>query len=167
MLIGVRFYNTYANAGNLHPVLMEYARLGGHVIVQYQTTANLLWKQMGPFPLKIGRGRVTDERAAVEFLDEKHPLLSNPNPITSQDFEDWVQERGLYFGESWDPRWKPLLRMRDSGNNEPDQDGALLTTRYGRGAVTYCGLALFRQCGEGVKGSYRLLQNLVSYAPKP
>jgi LmbE family N-acetylglucosaminyl deacetylase len=167
VLIGVRFYNTYAHAGNLHPLLMEYARLGGHVIVQYQTTANLLWKQMGPFPLKIGRGRVTEEHAAVEFLDEKHPLLSNPNPITSRDFEDWVQERGLYFGESWDPRWKPLLRMRDSGNTEPDQDGALLTARYGRGAVTYCGLALFRQCGEGVRGSYRLLQNLVSYAPRP
>ena len=83
------------------------------------------------------------------------------------DFEGWVQERGLYFGESWDPRWKPLLRMRDSGSAETDLDGALLTARYERGAVTYCGLALFRQCSEGVKGSYRLLQNLVSYVPRP
>lgn len=167
VLIGVRFFNTYAGAGKLHPMLMDYARQGGHVIVQYQTTSNLLWKQVGPFPLQIGRGRVTEENAAVTFMDEKHPLLCSPHKLSSTDFHDWVQERGLYFAETWDERWKPLLRMRDSGSAEKDQDGALLTTAYGRGAVTYCGLALFRQCAEGVKGSYRLLQNLVSYAPRP
>lgn len=167
VLIGVRFFNTCAVAGNLHPLLMDYARQGGHVIVQYQTTSNLLWKQVGPFPLKIGRGRVTEENAAVTFLDTNHPLLSFPHKLSSVDFSDWVQERGLYFAETWDSKWKPLLRMRDSGAEEKDQDGALLTTAYGRGAVTYCGLALFRQCSEGVKGSYRLLQNLVSYDPGP
>jgi LmbE family N-acetylglucosaminyl deacetylase len=165
VLIGVRFFNTYARAADLHPTLMEYVKQGGHVIVQYQTTANLLWKQVGPFPLQIGRGRVTEENAAVTFLDQNHPMLCFPNKLTAMDFDDWVQERGLYFGETWDDRWKPLLSMRDSGPGETDQKGALLTTSYGRGAVTYCGLALFRQCSEGIKGSYRLLQNLVAYEP--
>jgi hypothetical protein len=53
--------------------------------------------------------------------------------------------------------------MNDRG--EEEQKGSLLVGRYGKGTVVYCALSLFRQCPQGVPGAFRLLQNLVEYAP--
>ncbi len=105
-------------------------------------------------------GRVTDENAPVRLLDPTHPLLSWPNRITEADFTGWVQERGLYYADSWDDRYTPLLEMADPG--EDALRGSLLVARFGDGAYVYTGLALFRQLPEGVPGAYRLLANLVS-----
>ena len=159
----LRFYNTYKDVAALQPLLLSYVAGGGTLVVQYQTTSNLLLKQWGPYPLKIGRGRVTNEEAPVRFAQKLHPLLRKPNQLSDQDFEGWVQERGLYFAEAWDKRWIPLLGLSDPG--EKEELGSLLVTHYGKGAVVYCALALFRQCPAGVMGGYRLLQNMVEYEP--
>ena len=34
---------------------------------------------------------------------------SNPNKITSADFEGWVQERGIYFWGDFDSKYTPVL----------------------------------------------------------
>jgi hypothetical protein len=50
--------------------------------------------------------------------------------------------------------------MNDPG--EPEQTGALVYTRYGKGVYIYTGLAFFRQLPEGVPGAYRLFVNLLA-----
>ncbi|HSJ10771.1 MAG TPA: hypothetical protein VK928_12685, partial [Longimicrobiales bacterium] len=105
-------------------------------------------------------GRVTDENARVTLLDPAHPALSWPNRIGAADFDGWAHERGLYFLDTFDARYTPLLAMSDPG--EDPLNGSLVTARVGSGWYVYTGLALFRQLPEGVPGAYRLLANLVS-----
>ena len=163
VVLGVRFYNTCRHLSRIQPLLTEYVYQGGHLLVQYQTTSNLLLKQWTPIPLQLGRSRVTEEQAEVRFLVPEHSLLNRPNQLVASDFDGWVQERGLYFAQQWDSAWTPLLGMNDRG--EENQKGSLLVGPYGKGSVIYCALSLFRQCPQGVPGAYRLLQNLVEYAP--
>ena len=115
---------------------------------------------LAPFQLQISRSRVTDEHAPVAILAPDHPALNTPNRITPDDFEDWAQERGLYFPERWDERFTPLLATGDPG--ETPLRGGLLVARYGKGHFVYTSLAWFRQLPEGVPGAYRLFANLVS-----
>ncbi len=86
-----------------------------------------------------------------------------PNRITARDFEGWVQERGLYYANPFDPRYDAPLSANDPG--EPPRNGGLIYSRYGRGAFIYTGLAFFRQLPAGVPGAWRLFANLVSPTP--
>jgi hypothetical protein len=115
-----------------------------------------------PFPLTMGRphDRVTDEAAPVRMLDPAHPVFTWPNRITERDFEGWIQERGLYFARTWDPRYTPLLETGDPG--EAPLRGGLLVAPYGEGTYVYTGLAFFRQLPEGVPGAWRLFANLLA-----
>ena len=92
-------------------------------------------------------------------------VLAGPNPITAADFEGWIQERGLYFAETWDAHYRAPLAMSDPG--EPAHNGALLVAKYKRGAFIYSGLAFFRQLPAGVAGAYRLFANLIEYGRSP
>ena len=104
--------------------------------------------------------RVTDETSPVKFLKPDDPLLNRPNKISEADFQNWVQERGLYFWSKFDERYTALLAMNDPG--EKDLDGGLVYTKYGNGTYIYTGLAFFRELPEGVPGAYRLFVNLIS-----
>lgn len=162
IVVGVRAYNTRAAVRNAHARLMDYVAGGGTVIVQYVTNNRLapLDTPIGPYPLTIGRDRVTDERAPMTALDPKHPVLREPNAIGPADFDGWVQERGLYYAETWDPKYTPVFRA-----NDPDEkalDGGLLVAKYGKGRYVYTGLAFFRQLPAGVPGAYRLFANLLA-----
>ncbi len=157
IVLGVRAYNTRAAVRAAHARLMAYAERGGTVIAQYNTLDAT--GPLGPFPLALGRARITDETAAPTVLDPKHPLVLRPNRIGPADWDGWVQERGLYFGATWDARYKPLLRFADPG--EAPADGALLVAPHGKGRFIYTGLAFFRQLPAGVPGAYRLLANLI------
>jgi len=75
------------------------------------------------------------------------------------DFEGWVQERGLYFANPWDPRYETPLATHDPG--ETDKAGGLLFARVGKGVFVYTGYAFFRQLPAGVPGAYRLFANLL------
>ncbi len=81
------------------------------------------------------------------------------------DFNGWVQERGLYFMEQWDPQFTPLLASNDPG--EPPQKGGLLLAQYGKGYYIYTGYAFFRQLPFGVPGAIRLYVNLLSVGHAP
>ena len=128
------------------------------MIVQYNTLGVV--GPLGPYPLELGRDRITDETAAPTLLDGKDPLLTRPNPLGADDFAGWVQERGLYFATKWDGKYRPLLRFADPG--EGPLDGAIVVARHGKGTYVYTGLALFRQLPAGVPGAYRLLANLIA-----
>lgn len=163
IIVGVRAYNTNDWLANSQNVLLEYVKNGGNLIVQYQTQAfygRIKTNDLGPHPITIGRGRVTEEDAAVKFLNSEDSILNFPNKITSKDFEGWVQERGLYFAEKWSDKYNTVLSMKDKGDTE--QEGALLYTKHGKGNFVFTGLSLFRQLPAGVPGAYRLMANLIS-----
>lgn len=162
VVMGVRAYNT-KTALNLHqPKLFEYVQNGGTLITQY--TNNFDWvtgpNKVAPLPLKIGRARVTDENAEMRWLQPNHPAFNTPNKLTPNDFQGWVQERGLYFPSEWDTQYAALLSCNDPG--EKALDGALLVAPYGKGQFVYTGLSFFRQFPAGVPGAYRLFANLLS-----
>lgn len=159
VVLGVRTFNTSDRSSAWLSELSAYAEKGGTVIVQYHTT-DLKLKEVGPLPIKLSRERVTDETAEVRFLQPAHRVLKGPNALSAADFSGWVQERGLYFADSWDPAWKPVFSMNDPG--EKPSEGSLLIAQTGKGHFVYTGIAFFRQFPAGVPGSYRLFANLVS-----
>jgi len=160
VITGIRAYNTANSLKQVQPLLMEYVKNGGRVIVQYNTNRGLVTEQLGPYPFELSRSRVTDEFAPVTFLDANHRLMREPNKITKRDFDGWVQERGLYFAGEWDERYTPLFSWNDKG--EDPQEGALLVTEYGEGFYIFSGISFFRQLPAGVPGAYRLFVNMIS-----
>ena len=160
VVLGIRAYNTQEAISNWLPEVFAYVKNGGVVIAQYNTLADLKSTQMGPYPLEISRDRVTDENAEVRILAPNHPLMTTPNKITSKDFEGWVQERGLYFPNKWDPAWTPVLSCNDP--KEKPLDGGLLVTKLGKGFFIYTSYSWFRQLPAGVPGAYRLFANMLS-----
>jgi len=160
IVAGIRLYNVSPAIKYVNDKLLKYVEGGGVLLVQYNVSQPLVLNNIGPYPFSITRNRVTEENASVEILDPEHRIFTYPNRITARDFEGWVQERGLYFGGSIDPRYKSLLSMRDTG--EAENTGALFVSDYGKGRFVYTGLSFFRQLPAGVPGAYRLFVNLIS-----
>ena len=161
ILVGSRAYETDPALPEANGRLLDYARRGGLVIVQYQQY-DFVRGAYAPYPLDIARphDRVTDETAQVTPLDPNDPVFRVPNPIGPSDWDGWVQERGLYFAHTWAPEYRPLLSMADPGG--PAQKGGLLVAHVGKGTWIYTGLAFFRQLPAGVPGAFRLLANLLA-----
>lgn len=160
IITGVRAYNVNERLSLMQPKLMEYVRNGGTMLVQYNVNNPLLVQNIGPYPFKISRDRVTDENAKVNFLKKDHPVLNYPNKITEKDFEGWIQERGLYFTTDADPKYSRILSMNDPG--ETSKDGSLLVADYGKGRFVYSSLVFFRELPAGIPGAYRLFVNLIT-----
>jgi LmbE family N-acetylglucosaminyl deacetylase len=160
IVIGVRAFNTDERLKNVHALLMNYVQAGGTLLVQYNTNQNLVTTEIGPYPFKISRERVTDESSAVVLLNPKDSLLNFPNKITEKDFRGWIQERGLYFPEEVDSRYKKLLSMHDEG--EKPLENSIIYCRFGKGKFVYTGLSFFRELPAGVPGAIRLFANLIS-----
>ena len=160
IITGVRAYNVNPRLAVEQPKLLEYVKKGGNLVVQYNNNNGLATKNIGPYPFSIVNKRVTDEEAKITVLDPQEPLLNYPNKITQDDFNGWVQERGLYFVGDIDPNYKSPLQMNDPG--EAANNGALIVGNYGQGRFVYTSLAFFRQLPAGVPGAYRLFVNLLS-----
>ena len=160
VVVGVRAYNVKPRLAVEQPKLLEYVKNGGNLVVQYNNNAGLVSKQIGPYPFNVVNQRVTDETAKINILDPENPVLNYPNKITQIDFDGWIQERGLYFTKDADPQYHRVLQMADPG--EAPQDGALITTSYGKGRFVYTSLAFFRQLPAGVPGAYSLFINMLS-----
>jgi hypothetical protein len=161
IVVGNRAYEGRPDLVAYNQRILDYAQAGGTVIVQYNQY-EFTEPGIAPYPVSMARphDRVTDETAAVRLLVPDHPIFNVPNRIGPADFEGWVQERGLYYLNTWDERYRPLLEMADPG--EPPVRGAMLVTNYGEGIYVYTGLALFRQLAAGVPGAYRLFANLLA-----
>ncbi len=160
IVVGVRASESRPAFVANHGRLLNYAREGGTLIVQYQQT-DYAGRGLMPLPAK-GNSRVTDETAPVTILQPSHPIFTFPNRIGPADWDGWVQERNLYAFAAFDPQWVPLLETRDPG--EEPQRGGQLYTRLGKGHYVYTAYAWFRQLPAGVPGAYRLFANLLSLA---
>ncbi len=160
ILVGIRAYNTRPQLKDAQERLLQYVEQGGTMIVQYQTSQDLVTANLGPYPFRISRRRVSVETAPVTILQPQHTLLNSPNKITPADFEGWVQERGLYFADQWDPRYETILSSADP--NEEQLAGGMLFARHGKGIYIFTAYSWFRELPAGVPGAYRLFVNLIS-----
>lgn len=116
-----------------------------------------------PYPGSVSSNRVTVEEAPIEIMAPTSRFVSAPNKITSQDFDGWVQERGLYFFDARDPRYVDVLKSSDPWAKNPgEKKGLLVEAKVGKGTWSYIGLGLFRQLPSGTPGAYRILANAVS-----
>jgi hypothetical protein len=154
-------YETRPDVAAANDALLDFARAGGTVVVQYNKHEYPAGG-FAPYPVEMGRRapRVTDESSPVEFVDPESPVLNWPNRIEPGDFDGWVQERGLYFLSEWDERFRPQLAFTDPG--EAPALGSLVVAPVGEGVYVYTGISFFRQFPAGVMGAYRLFANLVS-----
>ena len=188
IVVGPRAYEIDSALVTNNRRLLDYARRGGLVIVQYQQH-RFFEARFAPYPLTVGgqplrldaeglprsaggttpprpappvsHDRVTDENAPVRIVKD-HPVARIPNRLTDQDWKGWVQERGLYFARTWDARYQPVLETHDPG--EPPFRGGLLIAPVGKGTYVYTGLSFFRQLPAGVPGAFRLFANLLALA---
>ncbi len=162
IVLGIRAYNVVSQLKYKQRFLLDYVKGGGNLIVQYNTAGrwNKQFENIAPYPLKVSRDRVTDEHAEVKILAKEHAIVNFPNPIKEEDFNGWVQERGLYFPDEWSDEFTPILEMKDHG--ESAKKGSLLVAPYGKGNYIYTGLSFFRELPAGVPGAYKLFSNMLS-----
>ena len=189
IVIGPRAYETEPALVENNARILDYVRAGGLLIVQYQQH-RFFTGGFAPFPLTVGgrpltlaadspaagsagaparpaptvnHDRVADERAPVQVLAADHAVVTRPNRLGPGDWDDWVQERGLYFARTWDPAYRPILELHDPG--EAPLEGGLLVAPLGKGTYVYTGLSFFRQLPAGVPGAFRLFANLLALRP--
>ena len=161
VMTGTRAYAVRDDLKTYNRRLLDYVQAGGNLIVLYNTQ-EFVPARYAPYPgtLPAGAEEVSEEDSPIEILAPDSPVLNMPNRITRQDFDNWVEQRGSKFWESWDPRYTPLIATWDKG--QPPQKGGWLHARYGKGHYTYFAYAFHRQLPYGVPGAYRLLANLLS-----
>ena len=161
IVLGIRAYDTQKEVVANNKRLLDYVSNGGTLVLQYNSgVGDFNSGKFTPYPAQASRARVSVEEAPVQILAPDDSIFHYPNEITAKDFDSWVQERGLYFMESWDSNFKPLLACNDPG--EPLQKGGLLRAQYGKGTYIFTGYAFFRQLPAGVPGAVRLYVNLLS-----
>ena len=161
IVLGIRAYDTQKDVGANNKKLLDFVSAGGTLVVQYETSpADFNSGHFTPYPADLSRARVSVEEAPVEILAPQDSIFHSPNTITQDDFNGWVQERGLYFMSQWDDHFTPLLASHDPG--EAPQKGGLLRAQYGKGTYIYTGYAFFRQLPAGVPGAVRLFVNILS-----
>jgi hypothetical protein len=162
ILVGIRAYELRTDLARMNWRLLDYAKNGGTLVVEYQR--DFQWNKMlpAPFPAKMAdQGlRVTDPNSPVRFLSPENPLLNTPNKITAADFQGWIQERGLYFWSTFGPPYEAVLGLKDA--DEPETNGSLVYAPDGKGVYIYTGLSFFRELPAGVPGAFRLFVNLIS-----
>ena len=162
IVTGVRAYERNSDLRANNDRLLEYVEAGGTLIVQYNKF-EFNAAQYGPYPAQVSRNRVTDENAPVQLLAPDHQVFGFPNVVSDATWDDWVQERGLYFLGDKDPAYVDLVELSDSfPSNSGAKRGALVEARYGEGRWIYVGLGLWRQLPAGTAGAYQLLANLIS-----
>ncbi|HVW08261.1 MAG TPA: PIG-L family deacetylase [Bryobacteraceae bacterium] len=171
IVTGLRAYAVRADLRAAQSRILDYVNRGGTLVVQYNRlddrrispSVSEAFDHLGPYPFTLSQGnteRVTEEDAPVKILDPNSTIVRGPNAITEADFRGWVQERGVYFAESWDPKYQAPFETHDTG--EKDLKGALLYARFGKGAYIYTSFSWFRELPAGVPGAFRIFANLLS-----
>ncbi|MCB0540286.1 MAG: LmbE family protein, partial [Bacteroidetes bacterium] len=159
IIVGIRAFNILNEMDFFKDKLWKYAENGGNVVVQYNTNRGIK-TDIAPLKINLTKDRITEEDATLKMINTTHGALNYPNKITESDFDNWVQERGLYFADEWDSKFVPLLEGHDTG--ETDKKGMLLIAPYRKGNYVYTGISFFRQLPAGVPGTYRLFINLLA-----
>ena len=161
VVVGPRAYQANRELIDNNTHLLNFARNGGTLVVQYGQY-EMMRAGVMPYPITISRphDRVSEEDTPVRMIDASSPALRAPNVITAADFNGWVQERSLYMPRTFDAHYHPILELNDPG--EQSNKGGIIVTPYGRGLYVYTTLAFFRQLPAGVGGAARLFVNLLS-----
>jgi hypothetical protein len=161
IVLGIRAYDTQDAVRAHNARLLDYVKNGGTLMVQYnQQLTQFNDGKYTPYPAQESHDRVTVEESPVQILAPQDGVFHYPNHITSKDFDGWVQERGLYFMDSWDSHFQPLLASQDPG--ESPLKGGLLLAHYGKGIYIYNAYSFFRELPTGVPGAIRLYVNLLN-----
>jgi hypothetical protein len=165
IVLGIRTYSARPELARANARLLDYAKAGGVLIVQYQSTE--FNGGFTPYPFTLGGNgdRVVEEDNKVTILAPNDPVLNFPNHIKVSDFDGWIEERGHGFPASWGPEFIAPTEMHDV--DQDPQKGGLLYAHYGKGAYVYMAYAFFRQMPEGVPGSFRIMANLLSIGKNP
>ena len=171
VVVDIRAYLDRADLRAHNDRLLAWVEGGGHLVVGYQKLFE--WNEgrdnpltgepngaYAPYPLALGRDRVTMEDAPVEVLAPEHPVFHAPHEIGREDWDGWVQERGLYFPSAYDARYRELLATGDVG--EAGLRSGLLLAEVGAGTYVYTPLVWYRQLDALNAGAWRLVANLVS-----
>jgi hypothetical protein len=158
VLVGIRAFNTEAWLKESEERIKSFVANGGNFVVTYTTASRSGMALPLPVPLTVGRDRVTEEEAPVAL--KELDLLQKPNALSEADFEQWVQERGLYFPSEYEGYTTALSIMESTGTV---YENSTVVAEYGKGSVIYTGLSLFRELPKGVPGALRLLQNILHY----
>jgi LmbE family N-acetylglucosaminyl deacetylase len=167
VMTGVRAYERRGDLRAYNQRLLDYARAGGTVIVNYNKF-EFNEAQYAPYPGKVGSRRVTDENSAVRLLVPEHPVFTTPNRITEADWRGWRQERGLYFFDKADPQYTELVEFVEPfPYNAGPKLGGMVEAKVGTGRWIYLGVGLWRQLPAGTDGAYRLMANLISLGSAP
>jgi hypothetical protein len=170
IVTGVRAYERRDDLRANNSRLLDYVKNGGSLIVQYNKF-EFNDAQYGPYPAKVSSNRITNENAPPRVVTSGSPLLTRPNEINETTWQNWVQERGLYFlAPDKDSRYHDVIEFDDDFTyNKGARTGSLVETSYGKGRWIYVGLGLWRQLPSGTDGAYQLLANLLSVgrAPRP
>jgi LmbE family N-acetylglucosaminyl deacetylase len=166
IVLGVRTYTARPAIHAANSRLLDYVRNGGTVITQYQDAQ--FNHDYGPYPLSVPGDQghtVVEEDAKVTLLKPKDPAMTWPNHIVAADFDNWVEERGHGFPESFDAQYTALTEVHDTGQDP--QTGGLIYAKSGKGYYVYLAYAFFREMPEGVPGSFRIMANLLSLSKNP
>ena len=158
ILVGIRAFNTEAWLKESEERIKSFVANGGNFVVTYTTAGRSGMALPLPVPLTVGRDRVTEEEAPVALKESV--LLQRPNELSTADFEQWVQERGLYFPSEYEGYTTALSITESTGTV---YENSTVVAEYGKGSVIYTGLSLFRELPKGVPGALRLLQNILHY----
>jgi hypothetical protein len=167
IIVDNRGYEAHPELIAANSRLLDFANAGGTLIVFYHKDNE--WNpdpkknraQLAPYPIILGGERVTYETAPITFTDPRHKLLNYPNKIGPEDFQNWIQERGLYYPKEWDSHYSALFSTNDPG--EKPLKGGLLVAKYGKGNYIYTSMVWYRQLRAGVPGAYRMFANMISY----
>ena len=158
ILVGIRAFNTEAWLMESEERIKSFVANGGNFVVTYTTAGRSGMALPLPVPLTVGRDRVTEEEAPVALKESV--LMQRPNALSAADFEQWVQERGLYFPSAYEG-YTTVLSIAESTGTV--YENSTVVASYGKGSVIYTGLSLFRELPKGVPGALRLLQNILHY----
>lgn len=173
IVVDIRAYLVRDDLRAHNDALLEWVRQGGHLIVNYHKTFE--WNDgssdafgsssndpgnFAPYELVLGRERVTREDAPVTLLQPDHKLFNLPNELGADTWSDWVQERGLYFPDTYDDRYLELLSLQDPG--ESPLESSTLLANYGNGTYLYTALVWYRQLKTFHPGAYKAFANMIS-----
>lgn len=164
IVLGIRAYAFRPELIPSNQRLLDYAKNGGNLVVQYHKPEDKWTPDLAPYPIKIGQPliqwRVTDENSKVTMLAPDHKIFNTPNKITDADWQNWIQDRSAYNPAEWGKEYTELISNGDPG--EKEFTGTFLSADYGKGTYTYSSLVWYREMPSLVPGSIRMFVNMIS-----
>ncbi|MBI5472120.1 MAG: PIG-L family deacetylase [Ignavibacteriae bacterium] len=160
IVVDIRAYLVRDDLKQNNSRLLDYVRKGGNLVVMYQKDQD--WKpEYAPYPMRVTRKRVSVEEAPIAILKPGHPLMNHPNKLSDEDWQGWIQERGVYFPDDVSPEYTRLLSSNDP--DEPPLTTGYLVADAGDGTYIYTSYVWYRQLKEFNSGAYRAFVNMISY----